>query len=398
MEKKKPLVTVAVLVYKNFQYIKDCVGSILEQDYPEIQLIISDDGSDIFEKEMLEEYIRTHKGANIKDVYIHVMEHNVGTTRNFNFVLGKAKGKYLKAIAADDLFYDIDSLSKLVSAAESESSDVVIARAPNYDMYLERWVWVYPSDEHWTQMRKAAKDPKTFFGIMSQYSMISTPSVLFRQEFLTEMGGSDERYRLIEDWPLWMRMLRSGKEFTFLDEPVVIYRSGGVSNGKKNKMYAYYQVEHADVIKQECLAYPEAFAKMEQYKLAQKSERRHRFEGERLLAQDKSWPKRLGLAISYLDFYAEKHLDKGKNLFWRTQQHKRSLLLLAAILLTLFSITDFAALWGLILPASMAAALGQALCGIGFTCGWLCLAASILLYAGTVPVTLWNTIKYSAEK
>lgn len=59
------MVTVAVLVYKNFNYIKDCVDSILEQNYPEIQLIISDDGSDVFDKEMIEKYIHARKRDNM---------------------------------------------------------------------------------------------------------------------------------------------------------------------------------------------------------------------------------------------------------------------------------------------------------------------------------------------
>ena len=57
----RPLVSVGVLVYKNFHYIKDVINSILEQDYPNIELIISDDGSPDFCAKEIENYIYGHK-------------------------------------------------------------------------------------------------------------------------------------------------------------------------------------------------------------------------------------------------------------------------------------------------------------------------------------------------
>gem|GEM_PF-967799 len=388
----KPLVTVAVLVYKNFQYIKDCVGSVLEQNYPNIQLIISDDGSEDFNKASVEDFICDNSNGNIQSVFVHTMEKNMGTCHNFNFALKHSKGKYVKFIAADDLFYDVDSLSRLVNVAESESANVVIARAPNYDMYLERQEWTYPSDKHWAQMKKAASNPKFFFGLMSQYCLISAPSVLFNRAFLNEMGGADERYRLIEDWPLWMRMLRTGKGFTFLDEPVVIYRSGGVSNGEKNVAYAKHQIEYADVIKNECLAYPNAFANQKQYKLAEISERRHRSTGERLLKKKQS--ARTDVFITNLVKYLRKALFVIKPMIWKLQEKKALLLLLGVALLTLWNITDFNKILCWAMSADMASKCAAVLYFMGMAGGWTLLLCGGMLYMFTLPIKLFNTIKY----
>ena len=81
----RPLVTVAVLVYKNVQYIKDCVGSVLEQDYPNIQLVICDDGSGDFDKSLVEQFVYQNNKGNIESIVVHAMEKNVGTCRNFNY-------------------------------------------------------------------------------------------------------------------------------------------------------------------------------------------------------------------------------------------------------------------------------------------------------------------------
>lgn len=397
-DNKKPLVTVAVLVYRNFQYIKDCVGSILEQDYPRIQLIVSDDGGDDFDAEELERFIQGNQCENIQSVYIHQMEKNVGTSKNFNFALSHSEGKYVKFIAADDLFYDVDSLSKLVKAAELESSNVVIARAPNYDRYLEKYQGIYPSDEHWGQMRGAAGNSKEFFGLMSQYCLISAPSTLFNREFLNQKHGADEKYRLIEDWPLWMKMLRGKETFTFLNEPVVIYRSGGVSNGKKNVAFAYHQIEYADVILHECLSHPEAMASKEQYRLAKESERGHRFNGERLILHNSgNLMGKLAFCLRYADIYSKLFIEKLASLFWKLSAKKRMMLLLGVLFLAVFSMTDTEALLGLFCMEKTAHQAGLFMTRLGLGIGLTELALGGILYAGSIPVTFFRTIKYSGE-
>ena len=381
----KPLVTVAILVYNNYQYLKECLDSILEQSYENIQLIISDDGSEGFNARKVESYIQKKMRANIKSYFVYTMENNIGTSRNFNFTLKLAEGKYIKYIAADDLFYDVFSLSDLVTAAENEKSSVVIARAPNYDMYLERQEWTYPSDAHWEQMKDAAQNPKMFFGMMSQFCLISAPSVLMNREFLMEHGGADERYRLIEDWPLWMKMLRSGEMFTFLNKPVVIYRSGGVSNGKKNAAYAVHQIEYADVIRNECLAYPDFMATEHQFKLAKESERQHRFNGERLLLRKESLVKKLGFFFCYFDLYFKKLWEKGSQLFWRYQSYKRELFVVGIIMLTLSIITDISSLFG----PGLAIVIRE----LGMVLGWASLLISFIIYLVMLPLRLCKLLK-----
>ena len=384
----KPLVTVAILAYNNLNFIQDCLDSVLEQDYENIQLIVSDDGTKSFDSETLEYYINCHKNENIKSVFVHTMPQNSGTSINFNYVLSLAEGKYIKYIAADDLFYDVHSLSDLVMAAESENSNVVIARAPNYDMYLERQQWIYPSDEHWAMMKDAARDPKMFFGIMSQFCLISAPATLMNRQLLQKYGGADEKYRLIEDWPLWMKLLRDNEMFTFLDKSVVIYRSGGVSNGEKHAAYAEHQIEYANVIRDECLCYPDAMANKHQYQLAKSSEHTHRFEGERMLIKEKNILNKIVFFFRYLDIYSAKLTEKIRALFWKYQNSKRDFFMSGIIILTLFSITDIAALFN----AGKETFVVIVVRNIGILVGSFYLAVSLCLYTILIFWRIRNAI------
>lgn len=391
--RKDELVTVAVLVYNNSQYLKDCLQSIFDLDYDNIQLIINDDGSEHFDTAAIDDFIRKNKTANIREFAIHVMPRNVGTVKSFNYVLSAAKGEYIKYIAADDLFYDETALRELVKAAERERADVVIARAPNYDCYLEQQIGVYPSDYHWDLMFSNRYDAKTFFGIMSEYCLISSPACLYKKSFLIEYGGADERYRIIEDWPMWMRMLRAGKSFAFLNKNVVIYRSGGVSNGKDNPVYARHQIEYADVIKYECLPFPEAMATREQYKLAKKSERKHRYDGERILLKDAPFSKKLLMYCHFWDVLAAKLFSKIGQLYCMFDQKKKRLLVGGVIVMLCLLLAD--------LPTSVAVLTGSQFVKFASVISKWCvvvtmafLSCVLVLYFFTILVKVILTIKW----
>lgn len=55
------LISVVVLSYAPSKYYWRTLESVLAQTYPAIELIVSDDGSDEFELEQIEEFIRIKK-------------------------------------------------------------------------------------------------------------------------------------------------------------------------------------------------------------------------------------------------------------------------------------------------------------------------------------------------
>lgn len=56
---KSPLITIIVSVYNGERYLEECIESVLNQDYQQIELIAVDDGSSDFPVEFL---INMHKG------------------------------------------------------------------------------------------------------------------------------------------------------------------------------------------------------------------------------------------------------------------------------------------------------------------------------------------------
>ena len=65
-----PLWSVLVFCYQNQNKLFGMLDSIFRQDYPRIQLIVSDDGSRDFDAEAVRSYIEENRGGNITDVIV----------------------------------------------------------------------------------------------------------------------------------------------------------------------------------------------------------------------------------------------------------------------------------------------------------------------------------------
>ncbi|WP_143269925.1 glycosyltransferase, partial [Bacteroides sp. An269] len=58
---KSPLITIIVSVYNGERYLEECIESVLNQDYQQIELIAVDDGSSDFSGRILDKYAQKDK-------------------------------------------------------------------------------------------------------------------------------------------------------------------------------------------------------------------------------------------------------------------------------------------------------------------------------------------------
>jgi hypothetical protein len=94
-----PLVSVAVVTYNQRPFLEQCLNSILDQDYPNIEIVVADDGSTDGTGDLLERYERAHPGRFV----IRRSPENRGVTANHNLALGACSGDYIAWIGGDDV-------------------------------------------------------------------------------------------------------------------------------------------------------------------------------------------------------------------------------------------------------------------------------------------------------
>ena len=116
----QPLVSIILPVYNAQNHLARCIGSILDQTYKNIELIILNDGSKDHSLPVCEEF----RAKDSRIVLVDKENSGVSDTRNLGLKL--AGGEYVQFVDSDD-YIDPGFTQHLVEAAETHHADLVIA-------------------------------------------------------------------------------------------------------------------------------------------------------------------------------------------------------------------------------------------------------------------------------
>jgi glycosyltransferase involved in cell wall biosynthesis len=117
-----PKVSVIVPAYNREKYIGQCLDSILNQTYKDLEIIVVDDGSTDSTPEMVEEYRRRY-GEKIK---FKRLERNRGQSVATNEGIKMAEGEYIAFCDSDDWFHP-ERIEKMVKVLEENPSKVLVS-------------------------------------------------------------------------------------------------------------------------------------------------------------------------------------------------------------------------------------------------------------------------------
>jgi glycosyltransferase involved in cell wall biosynthesis len=119
-EPPRSLVSVGIPVYNGERYIAAALDSVLAQDYPHVEIVISDNASTDRTRAICKQYAR-------RDPRIRYRrnQQNLGASANFKKVAKLARGEYFTWLAADDVLVQADYLSTLARYLD-ENADVVL--------------------------------------------------------------------------------------------------------------------------------------------------------------------------------------------------------------------------------------------------------------------------------
>ena len=119
-----PLISLIIPVYNVKDFLKECLNSVLNQTYQNLEIIIINDGSTDGSEQICKDYAKRDSRIILK----HQKNSGLSAARNSGLEL--AKGKYVFFLDSDD-FLAKDCLKYLVTLAESSKS--VISICPHYE-------------------------------------------------------------------------------------------------------------------------------------------------------------------------------------------------------------------------------------------------------------------------
>ncbi|HRQ57972.1 MAG TPA: glycosyltransferase family A protein [Azoarcus taiwanensis] len=114
-----PLATVGIPVFNEARFLETSLRSILEQDYPNLEIIVSDNASTDTTFSLCTALL-SHRTNTV----LHRFETNQGATENFRFVAENAQGKYFMWASGHDI-WSPDLISSCVELMERDPGIVV---------------------------------------------------------------------------------------------------------------------------------------------------------------------------------------------------------------------------------------------------------------------------------
>ncbi|UFH52851.1 glycosyltransferase family 2 protein [Spirosoma sp. KNUC1025] len=206
----KPWVSVICTSYNHEDYVIQALQSVVDQSYPNVELIVIDNGSTDRSVERITAFIQSY--PTIQFIRNSV---NLGLNRAFNQGLALAKGRYVIDLAADDILLP-ERIAKQTELFEQLSGPyaVVFSNAAYINAKGEEMGLHYPIDE---KGRACLHVPtgNIFQPILESY-FICTPTMMIRRDVLNELGGYDETLAY-EDFDFWVRSSRL-YQYAYVDE------------------------------------------------------------------------------------------------------------------------------------------------------------------------------------
>ena len=213
-----PLISLVMAVYNGDRYLKPTIDSILSQTFADFEFIVVNDGSTDGSQDVVEGY------RDDRIVFIN-NEENIGQTASLNVGLRTARGAYLARTDAGD-----------ISAPERFRKQIRFLEAnPQVDI-LGTAAYQYDEAGAFCGNVFLPNKPSVILQRIFFACPIVHVSVMARRERILALGGYDESYRVLADYALWARALRSGYRFRNLDEILTGYLvtpgSFGSSHGR----------------------------------------------------------------------------------------------------------------------------------------------------------------------
>lgn len=207
-------VSIIIPVYKTEPYIKECMDSVLSQDYPDLEILLVDDGSPDRCGEICDTYARTYPHVRV----IHQLNQGLGMARNTG--MAASRGDYLLFVDSDDCLDGRDAVSRLVKKAQEKRADIVVGGYRRFDDTFVSGV----NSPHLKDDDNAETVDFRFKGFYQYGHLAYNWGKLYRKSFLTEHDLQCPSYPFTQDKAHNMTCYAYHPVYAFLEESIYLYR------------------------------------------------------------------------------------------------------------------------------------------------------------------------------
>lgn len=250
----RPVVSVLIPAFYSGDTVYEALESVLRQTEQNWEIILCDDGTEGFDGDTIEEIVRPRlpKGSGLTVLH---QPTNVGTVKNLNAGLRASSGEWILLLAADDVLASPNVLALLTEVSCTTEKNWIIAQTELCDEHLCPIGKRVPNEIE----AISSMAVETLYESLCKECFLPASGTLIRRGLLEKFGGFDEQYRLVEDWPLFLKAVREGEIPQILSAVSVLHRAGGVSGRSAAKNCAY-QRDLVETMRREILPHLDMFS------------------------------------------------------------------------------------------------------------------------------------------
>lgn len=204
------IISILSTFYNDKKMLKIMMDSVLKQDYPNIEHVITDGGSTDGSVELIKEYEKKYAECGKKLVW--VSERDKGIYDGFNKAATLSSGEYV--IFGTDPYYSCSSISYI--ASEIQKGD--------YDYVYGGMIF-----------QKDGKIIRQWSGKPGNWRlgwMAATPTICMKRSVWDKCGSFDMNYRSASDYKFQVSLFMDNSlKSVAIPKPLVTYYAGGTSNG-----------------------------------------------------------------------------------------------------------------------------------------------------------------------
>jgi glycosyltransferase involved in cell wall biosynthesis len=215
-------ISIIIPVYNTSKYLKQCIESVLSQEYKDYEIILVDDGSTDSSGDICDFYSSTY------GFIMTIHKENGGLSDARNIGLKHAKGDFVLFIDSDDYISQGSLLSVQNTIEENSDVDVVFLEAikvfpngrtvPLRDGYRKEAIYNKSQDSVLEHLAELPKFPGSACTKLIKRSLIKNNNLFF------------EKNQLSEDIDWTIRLLITAKSFNYCPNYYYCYRQNRVGS------------------------------------------------------------------------------------------------------------------------------------------------------------------------
>lgn len=212
MDKITTKVSIIIPVYNSEQYLDQCLNSILDQHYQNLEVLTVDDGSKDGSLAILERLAAQDERIKV----IKTENHGQAVARQI--ALKKATGDYISFIDADD-WVEPTFIETLVAGIEERQADIAVV---GYSMYYDQQQKYVPMSDSQVVLDLEG-DLIDFEWITSNHFRGFLCDKLFKKEQLVTVNF-DHGYNFMEDVAIIDQLIPKIDKMSYVGTPLYYYR------------------------------------------------------------------------------------------------------------------------------------------------------------------------------